>query len=254
MNNDYQLIKRFFKFDLSENELQQIEQRLQYDGQFRDKMRFYEYADTKFRTEFDGQEITEKQQLQQEWAKWKAITPNTPIYRRLLTPKILSIAASLVLLLAASLWWFGQKQMDKNELVAQYWQQTEQVAQSNTRTGATDDAHLQIFATAQRLYQKQQYGQALVQLEKIGEGTLRDRILLLQGQCYFQLNEVNSAAQKFLQVIALEQVGLKDKAHWFLALTYLKGDNYGLAKQHLDVIIEQDYPLAKEAKALLKQL
>lgn len=255
MINDYRLIKRFFNFELTKRELDLVEHRLEEDSEFREKMRFYEFADTKFKTEFEAQEITEKQQLKQEWAKWNNTTPTPSLYRRLQSPKILGVAASLILLFGICIWWLNTTpQLDKNQLVAQYWNETAQVTQIITRASTNDDQAIKDLTNALNLYNKSQYGQALVQLEKLTTTALFDQVILLQGQCYFQLNEVDSAAQKFQQVIDLEQVGLKDKARWYLALTYLKGDNYGLAKQQLNIIIERDYPLAKDAKELLQKL
>ncbi len=80
-----------------------------------------------------------------------------------------------------------------------------------------------------------------------------DEMLLYEGIIDYHKNNYGRAAD-LLQQITTRNSKIKNEAHWYLALTYLKNNEKDLAKEQLEIVIKQSTTHQKDAKSLLKVL
>ncbi len=80
-----------------------------------------------------------------------------------------------------------------------------------------------------------------------------DEMLLYEGIIDYHKNNYGRAAE-LLQQITTRNSKIKNEAHWYLALTYLKDNEKDLAKEQLEIVIKQSTTHQKDAQSLLKKI
>lgn len=128
-------------------------------------------------------------------------------------------------------------------------------------TGATvrgvDRGAGQAVADAVAAMQQKDYGRALAQLQSVSDTAYQDMTLFLKGECEYRLGNLPQAAANFQQVIqSSPKATNRQKAEWYLLLTYLKMDRNGSAfKNLLDKLVnEPGHAFNREAVRLREQL
>lgn len=254
---DYELIQRFFEWELSDEERQAFEQRMESDTTFLQRIESYQAVDEQIELQFNQHENAKKQQLKRDWKNTKheptKVRPLAPRKRWL---RMTGIAASLLLLIALTWWLLPSTKHNSPQILAQtYYQKTGHQGVSTFRSSAEQNPTDKTLEKASTAFQAKQYGQALDMLKAIPSiYPLYHQVLLLRGQCYFGLGNWAEAIQQFQAVIDAPEGGRKDLALWYQALTYLQQEEVERAKQNLENIVAERYPIAKEAEQLLETL
>ena len=123
---------------------------------------------------------------------------------------------------------------------------------SLTLRGNTND-----FTSIETLFRQKKYKKSLLLLETHKQKTtssLDPQLLLYEGILNLELNKKEEAVRIFKELLIKDTLDAF-KAHWYLALSYLKTNNLTLAKQELQIIINDPKNFKdKEAKELLAQL
>ncbi|TCI90202.1 tetratricopeptide repeat protein [Tenacibaculum sp. M341] len=162
--------------------------------------------------------------------------------------KLILVASSIAAMLLIGLFVFNTSETN-TELYASYkndWQELP----SLTLRGDTND-----FSRIESLFKQQKYTESLALLEKFKEEKTDDpQILMYEGVLNLELNQQEKAIQIFNELIQKDTLD-SYKAHWYLALSYLKSDNTKQAKKELQFIINDGKNFKdKEAKELLSKL
>ncbi len=253
-SSDYELIQRFFEFELNEKEVQDFEERMEIDRRFFQKIQAYDFVDKKIDKDFTGNTFEDKATLQQQWH-----TELSKQERKIATLKPSKkwwlMAASIAVIVSAALWTITLLNSKTNyqELALDKWKDAPELS-TNRSFVSTDINPMLIDAIAS--YEAEEYEACLSGLTKIETDTaIQEQVLLLRGQTFFRLEQPTQALVAFQQVLDLEDGGKQDIAYWSQALIHIHMENIGEAKRVLQIIIDENYyPLAKDAKALLQQL
>jgi tetratricopeptide (TPR) repeat protein len=192
-------------------------------------------GDYRLKTQLEGvyqevilQENQRMKPLNRQWPRWAA-------------------AASVLLLMALSLVYFGKSNSNPAALFSQYYRPERYVA---TRDIAADKN------TAGAYFNEKKYAEALKAFQANGQNDPHagyDR--LFEGLSYLELGQYTSAEERFKRVIR-ENPLLKEKGQWYLALLYLKLDKTEACKVTLRELVSGASGSAaqRRAKNLLEEL
>ncbi len=246
-DKDILLIEEYLDGHLKGDSLQLFENRLTAEPKLAKELNTYREVNIQL-------EATLKANKKAEWSEILQQTDTTvrePKVRQLPTSRrrplyYIASAAAAILLLAT---FFFLMPQSNSALADQYWGESSAFFSTLTERGnsSADDREV-----AFKHFQAKQYQQTLNILNNLGQLTEEDR--LLQGACYFNLQQYNQSATTFQQLLDDPAVLSKDEARWCLALSYLKQDKTTPAKQLLEQIIEQQAWNWKPATSLLKSL
>lgn len=250
---DYKLIQDFFEFELTEKEVQDFEYRMEVDRYFFQKVQAYDFVNEKIAKDFTGVSFEEKRPLQE---KWLAELERENNKRAPLKPaRIWWAMAATIGVLVIAIAWLGQSENNEityKQLALNKWEDTQE---NFTQRSSIHIANHVVFANAIKSYQLQKYEDCLSQLMHVDSTfSFYEQALLLNGQAHFRLEELDQAIVNFEEIIEFKDSELRDIAYWNQALVHIYMENIGEAKQVLNLIIEDNYPLAKKAQELLNQL
>lgn len=121
----------------------------------------------------------------------------------------------------------------------------------------TQSNTINILAEAENLFKTKQYAKALEQFkiaESALDSTLNPNLELYIALCYLKLEQYD-LAHKRLDVLLKSNTLDAHKSYWFKALTYLKQDNKARAIETLKVLLKKKTNFNyNKAKALLNEL
>lgn len=241
---DYELIRRFFDFELNDEELASVEQRMETDAAFLERMRIYEQT----ASELEGQLVAAMPKPQ--IAKTVQLAPRQQTPTRFNYVRALAAGLAVVIAAAFGIWLFTQNVSDPKTLAQNYWTQSESITFSNLRTTTTDNS-ITMLASASDLFQEKQYASALAQLVEVKvDDANYHKAQLLSGQILFEQDEFQQAIQSFQNVVDHPNNEHNDYAYWYQALAYLKLGNKDAAIRNLKYIEEQQYAIKSAAKLL----
>lgn len=255
--NDYELIQRFFEWELSDEERQAFEQRMESDTTFLQRIESYQAIDEQIELQFNQNETAKQQKIKKDWKNTKhEPTKVRPLASRKRWLRMTGIAASFLLLIALAWWLLPSNTTTSPQILASaYYQKTGHQSVSTFRSSAEQNPTDKTLEKASTAFKAKQYTQALDMLQAIPSiYPLYHQVVLLRGQCYFGLENWIEAVQQFQAVIDAPEGGRKDLALWYQALTYLQQEEVEKAKQNLENIVAERYPIAKEAELLLKEI
>ncbi len=265
---DHQLIEDFLEGILSEEDKKIVETRLESDADFATQFQLHQ--------DIEGiLDTSEKQSLKQDWATLmeeaeeemkleegksplKVATKTTAKKQSKSSLGWMRIAAAILVFLIPAFLYFGgifdASQANPQELAMQHFEAPDNIALAmrGTENQITTQQEL-----AKKLYAQKKYQNALKILEQL---PLQDSIVNVSqiyfsmGVCHYLLGEYAEASQDLLEVN--EQEGIKAKANWYLALTYLQQNELVKAKQLFKEIAEKDASKKrkKRAKQILEEL
>ena len=161
------------------------------------------------------------------------------------------IAASFIVILGVSSFWFLNKEANSEKLFAEYYAPYQNVVQPISRTDKTKNTKTLAFEN----YELKNYTKALkgfdVLLLKEKEN---DVITFYKAIIYLELNEPQNAIN-LLKNNFKNSANWNDKKNWYLALAYLKIDNQIEAKRVLIELSKMKINFKRKATlSLLKSL
>lgn len=261
---DYQLIQRFFDFELDDKELEAVTQRLETDDTFRKRMRHYEtvetYVDEKFNVKERAVQPSETSKIVPLNAKATTRTNNRQGKGRSSATGIRNLmrlaAVLVILIISVFVARFVLNQSDPAYLSQRYWNETDKVVFNGTRMSNAETSDMEaLLIRASAFFLAKDYQATLNALDSVtAANVLFDRAALLRGEAYFALEAYDTAIENFQLVLADEQSSFEDVALWFQALAYIKQGELGAAEQNLELLIEEKYPQAEKASELLEKI
>ncbi len=268
---DNQLIEDYLDGLLSEQSRKEVEERLQTDPDFAAQLALHQDIEGVLNT-------SEKQELKQNWAElileveeeMQVEKPENPLK---VVSKMegkkgkrsfswLQIAAIiLVLLIPAILYFMGVFDRTSStypqQLAMEYFEAPENMTIAKRGGTDTEGNIEELKQQVQSFYEQKDYRNALEVLQKMaknGSAVNMSQVYFSMGICHFLLKENEAAIQSFLKVRSRD--GIKSKADWYLALTYLQQGDTIKAKEILKQVAEKDVNVKRKKKAqdLLEKL
>ncbi len=111
------------------------------------------------------------------------------------------------------------------------------------------------FTSVEALFKQKKYKESLLLLEQLKQTTSQDsQILMYEGILNLELNKKEKAIRIFKDLLKRDSLDTF-KAHWYLALSYLKSNNLNSTKMELQILLNDDKNFKDiEAKELLHKL
>lgn len=247
--DDLQLIERFFERELSEQELADFEARLKADHDFAEKVERFDYAHQEVEKIYYP---NERETFKKHWNKILDSDQDAPIRKiKPIRYYLTRVAAAILLILGLSLVFnqFSPSNKDFQQLALQNWEQSIMTISTRDNTQVVESAV--IWNKAEKAYKEGKFEEALGFLDILGD---KPDALLWKGNCYFELRQMPKAISHFEKVIQHKDGSKKDLALWYQALAYLYEKDTDATRKNLNIIIENKYPKADDAKQLLEEL
>lgn len=249
--NDYQLIEAFFDCTLTKEELTAFEQRMKTDNIFSKQVDLYEYAKNKvFALYYPQQEVSRN-----AFRKKLAVLKKRGHFNRQkkLAIKLLSMAASIVLVLFIGIGQFGGDYTPEERfaVVLDYADKinTDEIGNRNRTANSKEIRNPEQILAA---FEAKDYSELERLFDGIPDAKLIDVVLLIKGNTLLHLGNGEDAIPYFEEVIE-EKGTLTETALWNLVAVYLKIDE-AKAVPYLNQIITENFKSKEEAEKVLKGL
>ncbi len=231
------LIVKFFEKTLTTEELHEFNKLMANDSDFR--------KEVEFRNELkDVITLDDRETIKHELKDLESNIPKKNI-------RIWPIAASLVILLGvSSFWFFGNQTANSEDLFNTNFEPYRNVVQPIERGNDTTDPKIDAFIA----YESKDYDNALKGFNMLAEDN--DAVIqFYKANTLLKLGNTDEAIRILKQNITLTDT-LTEKHYWYLALAYIKADNFEEAKEKLKYLINNPNSEYKkeEAKKLTKKL
>lgn len=244
-DKDYDIIERYHNNELSEEELQGVLKRIETDEAFEKQVYILGRFDRAL----------------QHQANDKAKAKTTKKWNKLLNPKtakrqigwyLRAVAAVLLLTLAT---WAVYKYTASPTMNAQQYamEQVENVVKNTSIPETRGEASDSITQIAYEAFERKEYEQSIALLKGIPANM--DNYLdvqLLLAKVYLAQKDWKNADATLQQLSQSDEY--KDTALWLQTLVFIQQKEIEKAKGNLNMIIEKNYPKAKDAKVLLDKL
>ncbi|WP_155600622.1 hypothetical protein [Zobellia amurskyensis] len=241
MDNE-ELINGYFEGSLSE------EQKREFDHLFE--------TNPDFKTDFEFQEELKRALVKSERKQLKQILSNTNVPQEKEKSQVIHlrpwlVAASLVLLVGISSWliFFNRPDIDSQQLYASNFAPYENVVHPIERGEQLEDLKTRAFIA----YENESYQQAIELFKTLNDKNNDKYIIFYEAISLMQLNK-HREATPLLESYIEDNGELKDRAIWYLALTYLKLNKIEECKEQLNLLAHREGFKTKAAKNLLAEL
>lgn len=240
------LINGYFEGSLTENQLEEFERLLRTDADFAAAFKFEKELQIALNKE-ERKEIKELFSSLNE-TKEKEIVKNKG---KVISMQSWLAAATIALVVGIGSWFFFFNSTDLNtsQLYAANFTPYENVVHPIERGNQLQDLMSRAFTA----YEDEKYNEALLLFKELNVKQNDDYIVFYEAIVLMQLNRHNEAIPLLKNYI--ENNGeLKDRAHWYLALSYLKLDDVSNSKVVLEKLIELGSFKKDFSKDLLEDL
>jgi len=244
--NDYELIRKYFDFELNEEELVAVNKRMESDEAFLERMRIFQTSDEEILA-------LERKNTAQKEAKTVQLEPKQ---NRFGIGQIRALAAAIVLIVgsAFAFWLFSNTNDSTAVLAESYWQASERLTFSNLRSDDAPSETKTRLVAASNFYQQKDFQAAFDILSDISSSDeLFHKAALLKGEIYLEQEKYDTAVEQFQIVIEHPNNEHNDYAYWYQTLGYLQLEQVEKAKHNLDFMLEQRYSIP-QLEELRKQL
>lgn len=247
---DLEQLVQYLDGELNEYEKQQLIEKLKNDPSLREKLNIIKDIDLLLGDRHLESLEESLKEIEAQHKGEHALIPSISAPKKLLWLK----AAALIIILvsAASYFVFHFSNTPKNpdDLFAAYYEKMPADFTTRSQDTQQDD-----FNSAIKLYNENDYSQAIVGLNKvIQKDQSNNAAQLFLGICYIETKQFEGAAAQFEKVIKKHDPLFEEHAEWYLALSYIKTNKPGLAKPLLSKLVNSKAFYAKQASDLLKKL
>lgn len=252
---DLNIMERYFDFDLSEQELQEFNERVKSDPDFAEKVSQYEFALTFtekiYKTESESTLKKEqfKSLLNQANPKGNSAAKDSQPEAKVVPinyKKYWFAAAASIALLLMAVWLFSPSAQNPQQLAANYWQETRTSVTTTLKSSTDQEQNIKLLKAADKSFMANNYQEALNHLNEIPTSFKEyNKVLLLKGQSFFGLNQYQNAIESYQ--LAIEK-GAPQQALWYQALAYIRDGNLLSAQQNLNKILKAGTTPALEEK------
>ena len=237
-----ELLLGYFQATLSKSEFQEFNTLLEGDTAFRE-----EYL---FRKEL--QQALQKKELNEAAKYLHSLRSDNPMPKKKNPFGVWLIAASTIVLLGLAWWIYDgttSSETDLQQLYVQYYEPYENVVHPIERASQMQDLTDQAFAA----YENEDYATAVRLFENLKEQNQDPYLVFYQGIGLMALDQ-HLEAQEMLQTYIREGGELKNRALWYLGLSYLKTDNPEAAKKALKPLADTTDYKSDQARRILEVL
>ena len=243
----YQLIKRFFDYDLTESELVEFRTKYETDNDFRKLIQDYEIADEIAKKLYGSdKEIQNFKHLKTFPQSTKEKTSSN---KRKINFKFLLVAASFLVLILGAYFLLKPNYINNKE-AAFLSQNIAELSLTLDNTVRSSEQHLSQLHQAYTNKEWEEILSILASTEKVSQ---QSDLLLYKGIAFSKLERWDEAIAVFKSIILLNS-NHTDVAHWWLASIYFDQSDLKNAKHILHQIIKEDYPSKNKANTLLKKI
>ncbi|WP_456441708.1 tetratricopeptide repeat protein [Psychroserpens sp.] len=232
-----ELIVKHFTQKLSQEEQKEFDLLMASDSNFAKEVAFQKDLKTAIKKE--EQDILKKQLQDFEAEKNSAFN-----YKNWL------VAASVVVLLGMSSFWYFNNSIDPQELYVENFEPYRNVVQPIVRGETKTDLKTKAFTA----YETKNYTDALQYFNELLKENPDETIAFYKANVLLKLNKTGEAMAILKKNLIIDSLNAKN--NWYLALAYLKITDIKNAKKHLKIV--NSNPLSdyknEEAKKVLKQL
>ncbi len=248
---DLDLIERYFRDLLSEEERLAFEKRIESDEELKAEVDFHQ--DMLVAAQHEG-DTALKKMFQQQETKSTNVANETVKIERPPTAKIFSLKkvmalAASVLFMVLSYWFYQQSLLGSPDLFANNFEQYPNVIAPIERGETATTTLEKAFAA----YENKRYEEAISSFDQLENSTINFDVLFYKANALLALGKNNTAMQAFEQVVN-SKTKFSAQAKWYLALTYLKQNNNVQAKTILEEIIKDKSFNYQKAEELITQL
>lgn len=222
MNN---LIEKYINNELLESENEQLESGLIHEMFVQEKKQYW-----KARIAAEQEKAQQKSKLSIVWS----------------ANSIKAIAA--ILLIGLGYFFWQQNNVNNPMLLADAYLAKPFEYSETSRGNITDETH---WATAKEAYSNKQYEKAVEEIYQISTKDEEQKFYLGLSLIYQKKPDFLAASVLFKEV---QNTNFKYDATWFLALSYIKLNNYESAKIELQKLVDVGNQKSKEAQKLLKTI
>ncbi len=244
--NDDILLIQYLSSELSDNEVSDLETRLLSDLDLQVRLNQYQqiiaFIKLQGRTDFkeqldqyDRKNFKEKNSGNSNWKLW-------------------SIAASLLILVAAY-FFFQPKQIPDRDYFAAYYEVYPNMVNPTFRSETTiiTDKDFKEMLSAIKLYENKDYDSAITVFNKLPTQLKQtDTVLFYQGLSHFYLKDFSEVTKLLGQLKGKESPFL-EPANWYLAISYLELRDRKLAIENLEAV-SNSKKFGKRANEILKSV
>jgi len=237
-----ELINGYFEGSLSDSQLAEFEGLLKTDAEFNTAYEFEKELQLALKKE-ERKEIKElfsSLNQTEEKSKGKVIS---------IRPWLVAASIALVVGLGSWLFFFNSLDINTNQLYAANFTPYENVVHPIERGNQLEDLLNRAFTA----YEDEKYDEALRLFKELNVKKNDAYIDFYEAIVLMQLNK-HQEAIPLLKNYIQNNGELKDRAHWYLALTYLKLGDVSNSKAELEKLIELGSFKRTTAKELLEDL
>lgn len=251
------LIPKYFAKELDEEERQAFEKKLSGDPDFIRQFNLFKQSKKVVDQTYDD---GSKAALISEWKTDLGNYKRQKQYKKWL---VVSLGGILLVLSGIYLYSdIDNKSRDNNTPIAlsqQAWLDSPPLYYDNDEVRSDEDQDADSYqltiTNSFKQYKEKKYKPAIETLSSFTSGTpYFEDALLIRGLCHYKLEEKAQALTLMEQIINLPNSTKKGNALWYSALIHLENDQITEAKTNLNLIIEQGFSTAAQAKALLKKI
>ena len=234
-----QLIEKHFQKQLSDGEQRLFDQLMAEDPTFKEEVVFQEQVRRVAEEEDDAQ----FRELLSDFESDYAEKPSQKSY-----PKWLA-AASIILLVGASYFFFPKGTETPQELFAEHFEPYRNVVHPIVRSSEQQDLKTAAFAA----YEQGQYEEAIILFDELYENGQASYYLFYKANALIKLARAREAIPLLESHLKTQDI-LAEKSPWYLAMAYLKLEDKTNAKKWLEEVVKQQKYKAATAQELLGSL
>jgi tetratricopeptide (TPR) repeat protein len=243
-------IDQYFNNEMTEAEKLAFEKLLETDKNLAQTLRLYQDMAVQLTNAEANLDLNQKLKAAQKSYQ----TTNKPPRNYLKIGLILLVVLSIL----SIAWWLSSSQNAANtntEIpIASLWNDTEMPSANIIRSPDAIPNDIRLYQSAHAFFVKKQFNDAINLLDSIQEeSNIYSKMVLLKGVCKYELGQYQEAIDIYTAYLAILNKP-QDMALWYQAIAYAKNEDKANAMKNLNIIIEERYSKADEAKILLEQL
>lgn len=236
------LINGYFEGSLSESQLEEVQKLCKTDADFAADFEFQKELQQSLKKE-------ERRELKQLFSDLSSSETRSETKVVKMRPWLAAASIALLVGIGSWLFFFNSSDVSTNQLYAANFSPYDNVVHPIERGNQLEDLKTKAFTA----YEEKEYTIALQLFKELQSKQGDDYIKFYEAIILMELNN-HKEAIPLLHNYRDKNGELKDRATWYLALSYLKTNELSKCKEELKFLIQQNGFKVDAAKELLEQL
>jgi len=251
IDQDILLLEKYYRFKLSEEELQAFEEKVKTDESFAEKVMEYHRSQNDAAKFFQSAEESERDA---NWEKLWSEDETGDVMPSQSRNRWVRWAAAAMIIISGTwglIYWQGNAQLSLEEVLVEA-KAIDAMPEYKTLRA---DPQQQLISDAYAFFQEANYAAAIILLEKVSpDETHYVDALMLNAISHYQLEQYEAAQEKLELVGAVVDDEMKITVWWYQSLISIHLGNQAVARKMLSMIAESDHHLSKSAVHILDLL